>query len=180
MQYRLLGSSGLRVSELCLGAMTFGTEWGWGGDKTTSRAIFDAYVAAGGNFIDTANIYTNGTSEQYVGEFEAAERERFVVATKFSLTMGAGNHRTNIVQSVEASLRRLNLDYIELYWLHAWDFTARPDEVLRALDDLVRQGKVLYLGVSNTPAWTVAQLNTIRSSAGADWNRCRIIYAALT
>ena len=125
MRYKLLGNSGLRVSELCLGTMTFGEDWGWGASKEDSRAIFEAYLEAGGNFIDTANFYTGGASERFVGEFIASERDRFVVATKYTLTMrpgdpnASGNHRKNMVQSVEGSLRRLGTDYIDLYWLHA-------------------------------------------------------------
>lgn len=175
MRYKLLGKSGLRVSELALGTMTFGEDWGWGASKEESRRIFDTFVAAGGNFIDTANNYTNGTSERYVGEFIAAERERFVVATKYSLSTraddpnGGGNHRKNMMQAVEASLRRLNTDYIDLYWLHMWDFTTPVEEVLRGLDDLVRAGKVLYVGISDTPAWVVAQANAIAEMRG--WSR---------
>lgn len=171
--YRLLGNSGLRVSPLCLGTMTFGTEWGWGADKETSRQIFERYAEAGGNFIDTANFYTGGTSEEFVGEFIAQDRQRFVLATKYTLNMttgggrpgrpdpnAGGNHRKNLVQSVEASLRRLKTDYIDLYWLHMWDYSTPVDEVMRALDDLVRAGKVTYLAISDTPAWKIAQCNT--------------------
>ena len=127
MRYKLLGKSGLRVSELCLGTMTFGEEWGFGADKEESRRIFDAFAEAGGTFIDTANKYTNGTSEKYVGEFISADREKYVLATKYTLSMdpddpnSAGNHRKNMVQSVEASLKRLDTDYIDLLWVHAWD-----------------------------------------------------------
>lgn len=172
MRYNLLGNSGLRVSELCLGAMTFGEDWGWGGSYNESRQMFDAFAEAGGNFIDTANLYTNGTSEKYVGEFVAEGRDRWVVATKYSLTMGgadvnmSGNHRKNMVQAVNASLKRLNLDYIDLLWLHAWDFTTPVEEVMRSFDDLVRSGKVLYIGVSDTPAWIIAQANTIAQLRG--------------
>ena len=125
MQYRLLGNSGLRVSELSLGTMTFGTEWGWGADYDTSKQIFDAYANAGGNFIDTANRYTEGTSERFVGEFVAADRDHFVVATKYTLfdkkgdPNYIGNHRKNMVRSVEASLKRLNLEFIDL--LNLWN-----------------------------------------------------------
>jgi aryl-alcohol dehydrogenase-like predicted oxidoreductase len=172
MNVRLLGHSGLRVSELCLGTMTFGEEWGWGASKDESRRIFDAYVAAGGNFIDTANRYTEGTSERFVGEFIAAERDRFVVATKYTLFSrkgdpnAAGNHRKNLVQSLEASLRRLGTDYVDLLWVHAWDPLTPVDEVVRALDDVVRAGKVLYVGISDTPAWVVARANTIAELRG--------------
>lgn len=173
--YRLLGRSGLRVSPLCLGTMTFGADWGWGADEDTSKEIFDAYVSRGGNFIDTANFYTNGTSEKLVGEFIGPERDRFVLATKYTLNMrhgdpnAGGNHRKNMVRSVEDSLRRLGTDYIDLYWLHAWDFTTPTDEVMRGLDDLVRAGKILNVGASNTPAWKIAQANTLSELMG--WSR---------
>lgn len=151
MRYKLLGKSGLRVSELALGTMTFGEEWGWGADKVESKKVFDSYTAAGGNFIDTANRYTEGTSEKYVGEFISSDREHFVLATKYTLFMRredpsfSGNNRKNLVQALEASLKRLNTDYIDLYWLHAWDYTTPEEEVLRALDDMVRAGKILYI-----------------------------------
>jgi aryl-alcohol dehydrogenase-like predicted oxidoreductase len=172
MDFRLLGNSGLRVSELALGTMTFGEEWGWGASKEESRRIFDAYVAAGGNFIDTANRYTEGTSECLVGEFVAAERERFVVATKYTTFArkgdpnSAGNQRKNLVQSLEASLRRLGTEYVDLYWVHAWDAVTPIEEVVRALDDVVRAGKVLYVGISDTPAWVVARANTLAELRG--------------
>jgi len=172
MNYKLLGKSGLRVSELCLGAMTFGTEWAIGADKAESRKVFDAFVAAGGNFIDTANKYHEGTSEKWLGEFVKPERERFVIATKYTLAMrtgdpnSAGNHRKNMVQSVEASLKRLDMDYIDLLWIHAWDFLTPVEEVMRALDDLVRAGKVLYVGISDTPAWVVSQANMLADLRG--------------
>ncbi|WP_341526846.1 aldo/keto reductase [Nostoc sp. UHCC 0302] len=176
MRYKLLGKSGLRVSELSLGTMTFGEDWGWGASVDESRKIFDTFVEAGGNFIDTANGYTDGSSEKIVGEFIAKERERFVVATKYSFPLrmnehksdpnASGNHRKNLIQSLEGSLKRLNTDYIDLFWLHAWDFTTPVEEVLRSLDDVVRQGKVLYIGISDTPAWIIAQANTIAHYQG--------------
>ncbi|MDX1908398.1 MAG: aldo/keto reductase [Bacteroidia bacterium] len=172
MNYKLLGRSGLRVSELCLGTMTFGTEWGWGATYDESKRIFDAYVQAGGNFIDTANRYTEGTSEKFVGEFIAANREKFVVATKYTLfnrrndPNASGNHRKNMMQSVEGSLKRMMTDYVDLLWVHAWDFTTQVQEVMRGLDDLVRQGKVLYVGVSDTPAWIVSQANMLADLRG--------------
>ncbi len=172
MRYKLLGRSGLRVSELCLGTMTFGEEWGWGADFKTCEQLFEAFAVAGGNFIDTANLYTNGTSERYVGQLVASNRDRWVVATKYTLNTGqgdintGGNHRKNMVQAVEASLKRLKLDYIDLLWLHAWDFTTPVEEVMRAFDDLVRAGKVLYIGISDTPAWIVAQANTLAQLRG--------------
>ena len=175
MRYKLLGKSGLRVSELCLGTMTFGEDWGWGASKEESRKIFDAFAAAGGNFIDTANNYTDGTSEKYVGEFIGAEREYFVAATKYTLSKrkddpnAGGNARKNMLQAVEASLKRLNTDYLDLYYLHMWDYTTPVEEVMRAFDDLVRQGKVLYVGISDTPAWIVSQANTLAELRG--WAR---------
>ena len=172
MRYRLLGNSGLRVSELCLGTMTFGEDWGWGSSKDESRAILDAFFEAGGNFIDTANVYTNGTSETLLGEFLRGNRERAVLATKYTNAMpgtdpnAAGNQRKNMVQAVEASLKRLKTDYIDLYWLHIWDQITPIDEVMRGFDDLVRQGKILYAGVSDMPAWVVARGNTLAELRG--------------
>ena len=172
MNYKIIGKSGLRVSELCLGAMTFGTEWGTGADFNTSKKIFETFIKAGGNFIDTANRYTEGTSEKWVGEFIAAERERFVVATKYTLynhrgdPNSAGNHRKNLVQTLEKSLVNLKTPYIDILYLHAWDFTTGPDEVMRALDDLISSGKVLYIGISDTPAWIVSQCNTLAELRG--------------
>ena len=175
MLYKLLGKSGLRVSEMCLGTMGFGQEWKWGADYEASKAIYDAYREAGGNFIDTANRYTEGTSERWLGEFMATERHHVVLATKYSLRDGAGdpnfagNHRKNLMRSVEDSLRRLNTDFIDLLWLHAWDGLTPVEEVMRALDDLVAQGKVHYLGISDTPAWIVSQANTLAELRG--WTR---------
>jgi aryl-alcohol dehydrogenase-like predicted oxidoreductase len=170
MNYKLLGRSGLRVSDLSLGTMTFGTEWGWGCDHQTSQAIFESYANAGGNFIDTANRYTEGTSEKWVGEFIKADRDHFVLATKYTLfdkkgdPNFSGNHRKNMMRSVEESLKRLDTDYIDLLWVHAWDGTTPIEEMMRGLNDLVTSGKVNYIGISDTPAWVVAQANTI-----ADW-----------
>ena len=172
MRYKLLGKSGLKVSELCLGAMTFGDDWGWGSTKEESRKIYDAFVEAGGNFIDTADLYTNGTSEHFLGEFIASDRDRIVLATKYTNTApgtdpnAAGNQRKNMMQSVEASLKRLNTDYIDLYWLHVWDFMTPVEEVMRAFDDLIRQGKVLYIGISDAPAWIVSRANTMAELRG--------------
>jgi aryl-alcohol dehydrogenase-like predicted oxidoreductase len=172
MRYKLLGKSGLRVSELCLGAMTFGDEWGWGASKDESRKIYDTFLEAGGNFIDTANVYTDGSSERFLGEFMAGHREKVVLATKYTLSgplqdpNSGGNHRKSMMQAVEASLRRLKTDYIDLYWLHAWDFLTPVDEIMRAFDDLVRQGKVLYIGVSDAPAWIVSRANTMAELRG--------------
>jgi aryl-alcohol dehydrogenase-like predicted oxidoreductase len=172
MNYRLFGPTGLRVSELALGTMTFGEEWGWGAPQDECRRMFDAFAAAGGNFIDTANRYTEGTSERFVGEFVATERERFVVATKYTLfnrkgdPNAAGNHRKNLVQSLEASLKRLRTDYVDLLWVHAWDHLTPVEEVMRGLEDVVRAGKALYVGVSDTPAWIVARANTLAELRG--------------
>jgi aryl-alcohol dehydrogenase-like predicted oxidoreductase len=173
--YRLLGRSGLRVSPLALGTMTFGKEWGWGADEAESQRIFDAYVDRGGNFIDTSVNYTGGASERLVGKFMKSQRERIVLSTKFTMARhpgdpnSGGNHRMNLIRSVETSLRQLGTDRIELLHLHAWDDTTPPEEVLRALDDLVASGKVLYLGICNTPAWRVAQLQTMACLRG--WTR---------
>ena len=172
MRYKLLGRSGLRVSELCLGAMTFGEELGWGASKEESRRIFDAFMEAGGNFIDTANYYTGGTSERFVGEFVSAERGRFVIATKYTLNMtpddpnAGGNHRKNMARSLEESLSRLRTDYVDLYWVHAWDPMTPLEETMRALDDLVRAGKILYVGISDAPAWVVSRANILADLMG--------------
>ena len=172
MRYKLLGKSGLRVSELCLGTMTFGEDWGWGSSKDESRKVYDAFLEEGGNFIDTANVYTNGTSEQLLGEFMTGHRDRIVLATKYTNAgpgkdpNAAGNHRKSMMQAVEASLKRLKADYIDLYWLHIWDQITPIEEVMRAFDDLVRQGKILYAGVSDMPAWIVAKANTLAELRG--------------
>ncbi|WP_107676011.1 aldo/keto reductase [Agrobacterium sp. LAD9] len=171
-QYRLLGRSGLRVSPLSLGTMTFGSEWGWGADEGEARRIFDAYVDRGGNFIDTSVNYTDGASERILGGFVKDKRERVVLSTKFTMARDAqninsgGNHRLNLMRSVETSLRQLDTDRIDLLYLHAWDFTTTPEEVMRALDDLVSAGKVLYVGICNTPAWRVAQMQTLADLRG--------------
>jgi aryl-alcohol dehydrogenase-like predicted oxidoreductase len=172
MKYRLLGNSGLRVSEVSLGTMTFGEDWGWGSTKDEARQVYDAYRAAGGNFIDTANLYTNGSSENLLGEFIRDHRQSVVLATKYtnagpgSDPNAAGNQRKSMVQAIEGSLRRLKTDYIDLYWLHIWDQMTPVEEVMRAFDDLVRQGKVLYIGVSDAPAWWIAQANTLAELRG--------------
>ena len=156
MHYQLLGPSGLRVSDICLGTMTFGEDWGWGASQDASRAMFDAFAAAGGNFIDTSSNYTNGTAERYVGEFVADDRDYWVIATKYTLRRpgsnpadlnAGGNTRKNMVRTVEQSLGRLATDHIDLLYLHMWDYSTRPEEVLRGLDDLVRAGKVLHLSL---------------------------------
>lgn len=172
MKYRLLGKSGLKVSELALGAMTFGTETGIGVDKDESRKVYEKFREAGGNFIDTANVYNRGTSEAFLGEFMGNDRERVVLATKFTGAMrgrdinAAGNSRKNMMDSVHASLKRLKTDYIDLYWAHSWDPLTPTEELMRAFDDLVSQGKVLYIGISDTPAWVVARSNTLAELRG--------------
>ena len=173
MKYRLLGRSGLKVSELCLGTMGFGTEAGWGADKAASFAIMEAFANAGGNFLDTANIYKLGTSEKIIGEFlNQRDRDYFVIATKYSLKdnttnpNASGNNRKNMMRSVEQSLKRLQTDFIDVLYLHIWDDLTPIDEVLRGIDDLVRQGKVNYAAISDTPAWIVSKGNTLAELQG--------------
>ncbi len=172
MKYRLLGNSGLRVSEFALGTMTFGEDWGWGAPRDEAQKVYNAFREAGGNFIDTANVYTNGTSESLLGEFIKGHRPSIVLATKYTNAApgtdpnAGGNHRKNMMQSIEASLKRLQTDYIDLYWVHIWDRITPVEEVMRGLDDLVRQGKVLYVGISDAPAWWIAQANTLASFRG--------------
>jgi aryl-alcohol dehydrogenase-like predicted oxidoreductase len=172
MKYRLLGNSGLRVSEAALGTMTFGDEWGWGSPKDEARKVYDAFREAGGNFIDTANFYTNGTSESLLGEFMKDHRESVVLATKYTMSApgtdpnAAGNQRKNMMQAVEVSLKRLQTDYIDLYWVHLWDQITPVEEVMRGLDDLIRHGKVLHVGISDAPAWWIAQANTLAQLRG--------------
>lgn len=178
LKYRLLGKSGLRVAEVCLGTMTFGEEWGWGSSQGEAREVYEAYRAEGGNFLDTANVYTNGSSEKLVGEFVKGHRGEVVVATKYTNASldpnnpprdpnAGGNGRKNMVQAVETSLRRLGTDYIDLYWMHIWDQGLTPvEEVMRGFEDLVRSGKVLYVGVSDAPAWWVSQANMLAELRG--------------
>lgn len=176
MNYYPLGRSGLRVSRLALGTMTFGTESGWGCDRETSLALFDRYLESGGNFIDTADVYNQGTSETWLGEFiaERGVRDRVVLATKFTHNFAntqanpnaAGNGRKNIVRALESSLKRLKTDYIDLYFLHTWDRLTPVEEVLRTLDDLVRQGKVRHAGLSDIPAWYAARAQAIAELRG--------------
>jgi aryl-alcohol dehydrogenase-like predicted oxidoreductase len=172
MRYRLLGRSGLRASEFCLGTATFTGDQSGGVSKAESARIFEAFAEAGGNFVDTSNRYGRGTSEDYVGEFAASDREWFVLASKYTLsTRGAdpnasGNHRKSLVQALEASLKRLRTDYVDLYLVHAWDFTVPVEELMRALDDAVRAGKVLHVGISNAPAWVISRANTLAEMRG--------------
>lgn len=175
MNYTLLGRSGLKVSELCLGTMGFGKEWNWGADKETSFAIMETFANAGGNFIDTANRYTDGSSEKIIGEFIQPNRDHFVIATKYTLhdnltnVNASGNNRKNMMRSVEQSLKRLNTDFIDLLYLHIWDQLTPVDEVMRGLDDLVSQGKVNYIGISDTPAWVISKAQTLAELMG--WSR---------
>lgn len=170
--YRTLGRSGLRISRLALGTATFGTEWGWGTERDEARRIFDTFVERGGNMIDTAATYTNGTSERLVGEFARSERERLVLATKYTTLRrtgdpnSGGSHRKNLMASVEASLRSLDTDYLDLLYLHVWDDLTPVDEILRGMDDLVRSGKLLHVGMSTAPSWQVARMQTIADLRG--------------
>ena len=173
--YVTLGHSGLRVSPLCLGAMTFGEDWGWGSSVKESEAILDHYLERGGNFIDTANAYTKGHSEKIIGDHigrHPSKRDRVVIATKFLSNLyrgdpnGGGAHRKAVVSACEHSLRRLGTGYIDLYWMHAWDPTTPIEETLRALDDLVRDGKVRYIGFSDTPAWKCVEAQMLSRFRG--------------
>jgi len=170
--YITLGRSGLRVSPVSLGTMTFGDDWGWGSAEAESRSILDIYLERGGNFIDTANFYTGGTSETLLGKFLAGRRDQAVVATKYSMNVSpdnpnaGGNARRSMVRSVEDSLRRLGTDYIDLYYLHVWDGLVPVDEVMRGFDDLVSSGKIVYAGISDTPAWQVARMQTLADLRG--------------
>ncbi|MBB3424761.1 aryl-alcohol dehydrogenase-like predicted oxidoreductase [Rhizobium sp. BK312] len=174
MEFYTLGNSGLKVTRLALGTMTFGTEWGWGADKEAARAIFNAYVDAGGNFFDTADAYTGGTSETWLGEFiaERGLRDDAVIATKFTMNLAAqtpnaaGNGRKNILRAVEGSLKRLNTDYIDLYLMHCWDRLTPPQEAMRTFDDLVRSGKVRHVGLSDVPAWYASRAQAIAEYRG--------------
>ncbi|MFJ7159444.1 aldo/keto reductase [Streptomyces sp. NPDC101118] len=172
MRYTLFGRTGLRVSELCLGTMTVGDDGGWGVDRETTSRILDSYADAGGNFLDTADIYAGGGSERMLGELLEGRRDAFVLATKYTCATregdvnAAGNHRKNLVRSVEASLDRLRTDHVDVLWVHARDNLTPVEEVMRALDDLVRSGKVLYVGVSDWPAWEIAQANTLAELRG--------------
>lgn len=176
MRYKLLGRSGLRVSELCLGTMTFGEAWGWGASPEVCRKIFDAFIDAGGNFIDTSTNYTDGQSEEILGGLIGNQRESVVLASKYSLTStqsldpnSGGNSRKNMMQTVDRSLKRLKTDYLDLLYLHMWDYLTPVDEVMRGLDDLVRSGKVHYVGISDSPSWVVAEANTLAELRG--WSR---------
>jgi aryl-alcohol dehydrogenase-like predicted oxidoreductase len=170
--YRLLGRSGLRVSPLALGTMTFGVQASWGSTEGDAARILDIFIERGGNFIDTANFYAAGASEALLGRLLGERRERMVVSTKYSLTdrpgdpNASGNHRKSMVRTVERSLKRLATDYVDLLYLHMWDFRTPVEEILRAFDDLVRSGKVLYAGLSDLPAWQAARMQAIAEIRG--------------
>lgn len=175
MKYKLLGRSGLRVSEFCLGTMTFGTAWGWGCDEAGCRAQLDLFFGQGGNFIDTSNLYGSGQAEEFLGNIlTPSQRDGTVLGTKYTDNLpgagahanSAGNQRKNMVQSLEGSLKRLKTDYVDIFYVHTWDFTTRPEEVLRGLDDLVRQGKILYAGISDAPAWVISRCNEMADRMG--------------
>ncbi len=179
MNYRLLGNSGLRVSDVSLGTMTFGEDWGWGASADEARRIYEAYRDSGGNFVDTANVYTNGTSESLLGTFMDGHRDSIVLATKYTNDAAflgggglkhvnaGGNQRKSMMTAVEGSLRRLKTDYIDLYYLHIWDQLTPVEEVVRGFDDLVRQGKVLHPGISDAPAWWVSRAVTLQQQTNA-------------
>ena len=171
--YLTLGRSGLRVSPLCLGTMTFGTEWGWGSEEEAAAQLLDRYVESGGNFLDTADGYTNGKSEEICGRLirDRGLRDRIVLATKFTFNVqpgnpnAGGNGRKNAFRALETSLRRLQTDYVDLYWMHIWDGTTPVEEVMATLDHLVTSGKVRYVGFSDVPAWYAARAQTIAQFA---------------
>src|SRR6187551_1065254 len=174
MKHVRFGASGLRVSELCLGAITFGDPRSFGSSPDESRAIFDGFASAGGTFIDTANMYGEGASERLLGEFIRSDRDSFVVSTKYTPSRAggvqrSGNGRKNMMRSIEESLRRLATDRVDVFWLHARDGVTPWDEIMRGLDDLVASGKVLYVGVSDTPAWEISRANMLAELRG--WSR---------
>lgn len=172
--YKSLGRSGLKVSPLCLGTMTFGEDWGWGSSETTAKDIFVSYVDAGGNFIDTADGYVNGKSEEQVGKFieDLKLRDKVVLATKFTFSADPGNPNAggngmkNMYRALQGSLKRLRTDYIDLYWMHAWDRSTPAEEVLHAMNDLIRAGKIRYFGLSDVPSWYAAKMHTLAQAHG--------------
>ncbi|MFW9853450.1 MAG: aldo/keto reductase [Candidatus Thorarchaeota archaeon] len=176
MRFKLLGQSGVRVSEICLGTMTFGPKWGWGASKEDSRQIFDNFVDEGGNFIDTSCNYTDGESESFIGEFILGDRDRYVIATKYTLhdyryrsdPNAGGNSRKNLIRSLKGSLERLKTDYVDILYLHMWDYFTPIKEIMQAMTDVVRAGKVHYIGISDTPAWIVARANTMAEFRGLE------------
>jgi aryl-alcohol dehydrogenase-like predicted oxidoreductase len=167
-----LGRSGLRVADVFLGTMTFGSEWGWGAPIEECRRLLDAYAEAGGNVIDTANNYTDGNSERIVGELLGSDRDQYVLSTKYTLSVdrsdanASGNHRKSLTRSLDQSLTRLKTDRIDVFWVHIWDPRTPIEEMMRALDDAVRAGKVLYVGISDAPAWVVSRANTLADLRG--------------
>ncbi|KAI9239622.1 hypothetical protein MVEG_08180 [Podila verticillata NRRL 6337] len=178
-QYVLLGNSGLRVSPLSLGCMTFGEQWGFGTNTEQSRKMFDRYYEAGGNFFDTANCYTNGDSERFLGEYISGKRSECVVATKYTASPSwrdesvkrgnpnaSGNHRKSLVESLDASLKRMGTGYTDIIYVHLWEYRTPVQEVMRALDDVVRSGKALYVGISDAPAWVVSSANMLADLRG--------------
>ena len=180
MRYKLLGKSALRVSEVAIGTMMMNVESDFSAGREESLKIFEAYVNRGGNYFDTANeVYSGGLSEQYVGEFIKSGRNQYVVTTRFTNTEisafnpavkdhpnAGGNHKKSMVQSVEGSLKRLGVDYIDLLWIHFWEYSTDIEEVMRNVNDLVQQGKILHFGLCNTPAWVVARGQTVASLRG--------------
>lgn len=172
MQYKIFGNTGLRVSELCLGTMTFGTSVEWGSDKQSSKKVFSTFLNAGGNFIDTADIYQAGQSEAFLGDFIGQTRHELVLATKYTFSSNlndpnaGGNQRKNLVQSLEGSLKRLHTDYIDILWVHRYDPFTPIEQLMRSLDDLIKQGKILHIGISNAPTWMIAKANTLADLRG--------------
>ena len=189
MKYHILGKSGLRVSEVCLGTMTFGTVWSkhFGGvNKKTAKLIFDNFVENGGNFIDTADIYQDGKSEKILGELLSKNRDNFVISSKYSTITNpndpnsGGNHRKNLFSSVNASLKRLKTDFLDILWIHAWDFTTPVADVMRSLDDLVKHGKIHHIGISNCPSWIISQACALSESNGwTSFSAIQILYNLL-
>lgn len=175
MRYKLFGHTGLRVSELALGTMTFGNSWNWGAGADESARMLDVFLDRGGNFVDTANVYTNGESETFLAAALKGRRQNIVLSSKYTLARaegnpnGAGSHRKNLVESLEASLCRLNTEYLDIFWVHARDVFTPIDETMRALDDAVCSGKILYVGISDAPAWWIARANTLAELRG--WSR---------
>jgi aryl-alcohol dehydrogenase-like predicted oxidoreductase len=186
MRYRLLGRSGLRVSELCLGAMTFGGSSGSGTDEPEARRIVERFAEAGGNFIDTAVNYADGASEEIVGRAVASDRDRWVISTKYTAPLrsgdpnSGGNHRKAMRQALERSLSRLRTDHIDLYWVHVWEGLTPIEEVLRTLDDAVSAGKILYVGISDVPAWVVSRADALATTRGMEaFSALQIEYSLL-
>ncbi|RGB35830.1 aldo/keto reductase [Rhizophagus diaphanus] len=176
--YVLLGRSGLRVSPLCLGAMTFGEQWGIGTNKEESKKVFDLYYEKGGNFFDTANMYNFGDSERFLGDYVSDKRSDVVIATKYSCNTTAfqkdkrfnpnfgGNHRKSLVENLDESLKRLNMSYVDILYVHLFEYRTPIEEYMRSLDDIVRSGKALYVAVSDIPSWALSRSNTIAELRG--------------